>query len=688
MRSHPARPTPPQTIDAPPLFRIAEVRADSINEEARTAEVVWTTGARVLRGFFEKFYEELSLDPKHVNLRRLKSGRAPVLDSHNSYELRAQIGVVESAALDDGRGIATIRFAKDDEDADRVWNKVAQGIVRNVSVGYRVHKLEKVEESEGKIPVMRATSWEPYEISLVPMGADEGAKVRGADAAPLNSCVIVMARPATRSAEESTMPDEVRPTETAPAPPAPARHVTDPGAPAVSPEELARRQASQTEQDRGVATENRRALAIMKAVRHARLSPDFAEDLIKRQVSIEDAQNLVLEEMDRRGGAQAGPTVYPPGAVTVDTLDHVRSGIANAMLNRIDAAKWPLTENGRAYAYRPLITYAETCLQARGLRTTGKSPMEIAGLAFGMTNTDLLLRQGLHTIADFPLILADVANKQLRRVYDEAPQTFVPLTTRVPVADFKTINSVQLGDAPALLEVGESGEVQSGTMGEGREQYALRTYARIVGLSRQAIVNDDLMAFARIITNMGRAARNLESNLAWTQITSNPTMGDGVALFHATHANLITGPGTAIDVASLGVAREKMRVQKGIGSEEYLNLTPRYLACPPGKETLAQQYTIVTQGAQILTPSGATSINPFAGQLTVLAEPRLTGTAWYLFADTAQIDIIAWAVLQGQEGPVTETEVGFRVEGMQIKVRHDVAMKVLDFRGAVKNDGA
>ena len=39
----------------------------------------------------------------------------------------------------------------------------------------------------------------------------------------------------------------------------------------------------------------------------------------------------------------------------------------------------------------------------------------------------------------------------------------------------------------------------------------------------------------------GRSARTLESDLAWAQITSNPTMGDGVALFHATHGNLDCG---------------------------------------------------------------------------------------------------------------------------------------------------
>ncbi|MEM9684760.1 MAG: HK97 family phage prohead protease, partial [Pseudomonadota bacterium] len=167
------------TVNLPPLEFRAEVRPGSIDEEKRTVEVVWSTGARVLRGYYNRYYEELSLDREHVRLDRLNNG-APFLNSHQGWTLDTVMGVVVDADVDGQRGTATVRFAKaeDDEEADRVFRKIADGIVRNVSVGYHVHRFEQVEGGDEEIPVYRATDWEPFEISAVSMGADDGAGFR------------------------------------------------------------------------------------------------------------------------------------------------------------------------------------------------------------------------------------------------------------------------------------------------------------------------------------------------------------------------------------------------------------------------------------------------------------------------------------------------------------------------------
>ena len=96
-----------------------------------------------------------------------------------------------------------------------------------------------------------------------------------------------------------------------------------------------------------------------------------------------------------------------------------------------------------------------------------------------------------------------------------------------------------------LLQTNEHGEFKYGTMRDGAETYQVITYGRIVPLSRQAIVNDDMRAFDRLTTAFGFSARRLENRLVYAQLTSNPTMADGGALFNATavttaggHANL------------------------------------------------------------------------------------------------------------------------------------------------------
>ena len=186
--------SPTITRDLPPMTLRAAFNPRSVNLPKRTVELTWSTGAKVLRGYFDKFYEELSLDPKHVRLGRLNGG-APLLDAHNSYELRGVLGVVEggTATVDGKQGKAVVRFAKAEDDplADAIFRKVQDGIIQNVSVGYRVHKFEKIEDVEIKIPTYRAIDWEPYEVSLVPMGADAGAGVRGAAICELTTCEFV-----------------------------------------------------------------------------------------------------------------------------------------------------------------------------------------------------------------------------------------------------------------------------------------------------------------------------------------------------------------------------------------------------------------------------------------------------------------------------------------------------------------
>ena len=74
------------------------------------------------------------------------------------------------------------------------------------------------------------------------------------------------------------------------------------------------------------------------------------------------------------------------------------------------------------------------------------------------------------------------------------------------------------------------------------------------------MINDDLGALTRIPAAMAMAAANLESDTVYGVLTTNAALSDSVALFHATHGNL-TGTGTDISVASLGVARALMRKQ-------------------------------------------------------------------------------------------------------------------------------
>jgi hypothetical protein len=175
-----------------PLDLRAEIGA--VDADKRTVDLTFATPkADVLRYDWEtgkRFYERLSLDPKHVRMDRLSSGTAPLLDTHSAWSLSNVIGVVDVAAIDGKRGAATVRFSRRPE-VEPFYQDVKDKIIRNNSVGYRVFRFEDTGEALNGYAVMLATDWEPYEISMVPMGADAGARTRSSKAIDTNPCIVV-----------------------------------------------------------------------------------------------------------------------------------------------------------------------------------------------------------------------------------------------------------------------------------------------------------------------------------------------------------------------------------------------------------------------------------------------------------------------------------------------------------------
>ena len=143
-------------------FRTAQVR--EIDAENRTVELAFSSEAEVQRWWG---LEILDHSPGAVVMDRLQDG-APLLVNHDDDD---QIGVVESVSIDaDRRGRAVVRFGRSDR-AEEIFRDVQDGIRKHVSVGYLIHDAKLTEERDG-VDVWTITSWEPFEISLVPVPAD------------------------------------------------------------------------------------------------------------------------------------------------------------------------------------------------------------------------------------------------------------------------------------------------------------------------------------------------------------------------------------------------------------------------------------------------------------------------------------------------------------------------------------
>ena len=685
---------PKDVIDLPVIGRAATLQ--SADPEARTVEVIWTTGARVARYSWardEEFDEELVVDASAMRLERMNTG-APFLNSHNAWSLDAVLGVVVegSVRIEGGKGYATVRVSEREE-VEPIWRDIVGKIIRHVSVGYRVHKFERVAKADredgGSRALYRAVDWEPMEISAVAIGADAGAHIRSDRPEALAPCAFIGRVEPTAAAairEEAAMPKDndtpaggsteaVRTEGTTPAVTTPQAPGETRAAPAVPDVTAAARAAVVAERQRGADI---RALCR----RHA-LGDDFAEDLVARGVEIAEARSAVLDKLASTETAALGRIHEPvPAQARGNTERDVayRDAVSTALLHRHNPGANAMSDGAREFRGMTLLELARSVLERHGISTRGMSKMDVAGAAFSMRSG-----MGYHSTSDFPAILANVLNKTLRGAYESTPRTFERWARRATITDFKPVQRTQLGGAPDLTKVLEAGEFTYGTMGEGKEVYALATYGRIIGITRQTLINDDLDAFTRIPAAFGASAADLESDIVYSILVDNPAMGDTVALFHADHGNL-AGTAAVVSEAALAAAYRAMGQQRGL-EERLIRVLPSFLIVPPGSRSVEARKQVTAT-----TPASTGDVNTFAGRLEVIEEPRLIPTAgqdpWFLAADPNRIDTVEYAYLEGQEGVFTETRMGFEVDGMEVKARHDFAAKAIDWRGLYKNAGA
>ena len=358
-------------------------------------------------------------------------------------------------------------------------------------------------------------------------------------------------------------------------------------------------------------------------------------------------------------------------------------GMQEAILNRMDSRE-RLSDAGMRYRSMSLVQLCREFLNNMGEQ--GHRGMDRAGVVGAALN----YRSGLHGTTDFSNMLANVASKRLGTYYTESPGSYRVWARRGPdLRDFKPTSVVQLSAMPDLLRVNEAGEIKHGSIADSGETYSLLSYGRIIGFTRQAIVNDDLRGFDTALGGFAAAARRLENRLAYQQLLGNPVMSDGQQLFHSSRANVASGPSSALSFAALSAGRSQMRLQRGLQSEE-LNIAPAYLIVPVALEQTAYQLT-----SSAYTPARTADINEFrAGGRTALepvVEPIIDSVGsgqWFLAADSKRADTVEYAYLEGSDVPRVEMKVGFDYDGVHIRCAHDFAAKAIDYRGLFWSQGS
>ncbi len=390
--------------------------------------------------------------------------------------------------------------------------------------------------------------------------------------------------------------------------------------------------------------------------------------------SAQDANSKILAQLSNDVAPIAGNYVVGANVCTTDRRNtDFKEACMQSLLIRAGVKVEKPSPLVRDVERLNVTAMAENILSMHGKRSSGLGRSEIIKAAL--------------TTSDFPELLANTAGKAMARGYELEPATHVIWTAEKDVPDFKEQSFVALSEAPELQEVPEGAEYKHGYFGEGAEKFSVKTFGRLLEITRQALVNDDLSAFTTMPAAFGSSARRKEADLVYQKLTSNPAMADGVALFHADHNNL-AGAGAALSIESLGAARAAMRRQKGLLGLGYIDPQPRFLIVPVGLESKAESIlnSLVLAGAT----NDANNLQ-WIRNLTLVADPRLDDsslTAWYLAAGPSQIDTIVRAYLAGQPRPFYEEQIEFKKDAMGVKCRLDFGCGVIDYRGLYKNPGA
>lgn len=420
--------------------------------------------------------------------------------------------------------------------------------------------------------------------------------------------------------------------------------------------------------------ENRRTAVLAVFQPFGGLSGRYATEaqaaLVDMNCSADKAREIILNKLGAESPGAVGGGI---AVVTEDEQDKRISAAVQALHARSGLAK---LERGNPYAHMTLMDMAKACLNQAGLAYMGEMPLVIAGRALNM-----------QTRSDFPVILERAISEAVLLEYARVPSTWRSWCKVGQVSDFRDSERLRLGSIGVLDDVKENGELKNKTIPDGeKEKLRARTKGNIIGITREAIINDDLGYLLDTARWAGTSAANTLEALAYSILVANPKLNDGFPLFHAKHNNIAAGA----DVGTLGEATlDKMAVRMGthkdIGGEQELMIEPAFLLVPRVDKMLATKW-MTSPNQPIAGAASRAEPNGVMGLAEVVASSRVK-SGYYLLANPNVAPVIEMLFLNGVEEPYVEVIDGWRTEGAEMKIRLDVGCGAIDYRGAQFNAG-
>lgn len=641
----------------------AERNHSTFNETDRSQEYVMTTEDPVPVYDYKRWevIDEVLLMDGLVEI----PDSVPLQDSHMYHSVVNLLGSADNIHVENDQLIGRAVYSKVKE-ADDAFTKVREGHLKTVSVGYLVYEAMYLEKDQTETirgreftgPIKVVTKWALKELSNTSMPADGKAVARSHphlfSSNPLPEEPL-MPKPATKKTAAGDPESRTAPVD--PAPPAPVILEVVPATVTLTAEE---RQAIK---DEAVREDRTRGLEIRNMFQTIGLA-DHADAVIATGVSAVDARAEAIKIIAKRNKEQTpnAPTGTPE--VGLSSREKFSLAAQDAICMRAGhTVEKPAEGAGdlRGYSMREL---AREYLRIQGLDYSGDA-MTVIGRAL--------------TTSDYTNILGVAAHKALLMGFATEEETFETWCDRGEISDFKTLEISNVSEFEDLEEVLEGAEYKYGKTVDAKESIKLATYGKKFAITRQALINDDLSALNDTPIKMGRAARRKEGDVAYAVLIANAAMGDGKALFHADHNNLLDNEG--LDVAKLGNSVTAMKLQKDLSGNATLNIRPIFFLAAVGAEVASEQFF------KTITATTNANSNPYEGSyFTRVYEPRLDdadAAKYYLAA--AKGKTVRVFNLTGNTTPRLESKPGWNVDGIEYKVSHEVAAKALDYRGLQNN---
>jgi hypothetical protein len=293
--------------------------------------------------------------------------------------------------------------------------------------------------------------------------------------------------------------------------------------------------------------------------------------------------------------------------------------------------------------------------------------------------------------SDIAGILSNTANKFIMESFLAVEQTWRQIAAVRPARDFKTMTSYRLTGALQYEKVGATGEIPHGELGNDSYTNKVDTHAKMLGITRQDIINDDLGALQKVPSLLGRGAALQLNEVFWTEFLASLT-----SFYTTGRGNRQDGAGTVLSIDSL-TAAELLFFNQTDSNGKPLGIAPKFLLTPNALNATAAQ---LTKSLELRDTTANTKFgvsNPHAGKFEPIRSAYLnnakisngSATHWFLIADPRELAVIEVAFLNGIETPTIETaEADFNVLGVQMRGYHDFGVAKQEYRAAVISKGA